>query len=110
MAIGTPVYTPKLPYLFAMMIAVGILFLDQKYDYFAPIKNTKTYLFAETKDLTNKLLISSNNFFDGFSKNEISPIPFFGLSFLPNFFQTAHDDIFPYFLAVSYTHLRAHET
>ena len=64
MAIGTPVYTPKLPYLFAMMFALGILFLDQKYDYFAPIKNTKTYLFAETKALTNKLLISSNNFFD----------------------------------------------
>ena len=70
MAIGTPVYTPKLPYLFAMMIAVGILFLDQKYDYFAPIKNTKTYLFAETKDLTNKLLISSNNFFDGFKSSQ----------------------------------------
>ena len=70
MAIGTPVYTPKLPYLFAMMFALGILFLDQKYDYFAPIKNTKTYLFAETKALTNKLLISSNNFFDGFKSSQ----------------------------------------
>ena len=70
MAIGTPIYTPKLPYLFAMALALGALFLDQKYDYFAPIKNTKTYLFAETKELTNKLLISSNNFFDGFKSSQ----------------------------------------
>jgi len=70
MAIGTPIYTPKLPYLFAMLFALGILFLDQKYDYFAPLKDSKTYLFAETKNLSNKVLISSNNFFNGFKSSQ----------------------------------------
>ena len=70
MAIGTPIYTPKLPYLFAMALALGTLFLDQKYDYFAPLKDVKIYISAETKNLTSRLLVGSINFFDGFKSSQ----------------------------------------
>ena len=70
MAIGTPIYTPKLPYLFAMALALGMLFLDQKYDYFAPLKDVKVYISAETKNLTSRLFVSSINFFDGFKSSK----------------------------------------
>ena len=70
MAKGTPIYTPKLPYLFAMALALGTLFLDQKYDYFAPLKDVKVYISAETKNLTSRLFVSSINFFDGFKSSK----------------------------------------